>query len=454
MHTRQRRRLLVQSALVTVGLLAPLLGVSPAIAETASAADDRFVVAAALDSPKVDATASLRKIAEKVHVAVTAVNRSTVPAQIDITTAFGKKSFNDVPPGKTVSAVFTSTRTSIPSGTATVTATATIGGKRVSSTVEASYTVASQAAVAPAGTGANQEIRNQQNTLCLDDFAFDTRPGAEVRQWTCLEGQNQLWAVGDLGNGYAEIKNTHSNLCLDNRNAAMAAGADVRQWTCNSLDTQQWKLTDAGGGWIEIRNKFSGLCLQSVASPVDGGVLSQQTCDGSGVQRWRLTDPTVSKVTWSLERVANPDEDQRDAYERITVAMDQAVARWNKLANTWRHLTVRYDTNVETAEAWGSSGLITFGGNRHYMQEGTALHEMNHAFGGGTSSSWGHLCDNQLWPSALPLLKSFDGPDAVISCGSGGIHWGPYGLNYSQEFSETAFDRNVRIIQAMHHDGL
>ncbi|MGN7187630.1 hypothetical protein [Microbacterium enclense] len=69
-------------------------------------------------------------------------------------------------------------------------------------------------------------------------------------------------------------------------------------------------------------------------------------------------------MTWSLERVANPDEDQRDAYERITVAMDQAVARWNKLANTWRHLTVRYDTNVETAEAWGSSGLITFGGNR------------------------------------------------------------------------------------------
>ena len=125
--------------------------------------------------------------------------------------------------------------------------------------------------VAPVGTGTNQEIRNQQNTLCLDDYAFNTAPGAEVRQWTCLEGTNQLWAVTDLGNGYAEIKNKHSNLCLDNFNFATAPGSEVRQWTCNGADVQQWQLTDVGGGWTEIRNKYNNLCLQSVASPADGG---------------------------------------------------------------------------------------------------------------------------------------------------------------------------------------
>ncbi len=309
-------------------------------------------------------------------------------------------------------------------------------------------------AAAPVGTGSNQEIRNQQNTLCLNDFDFRTQPGAEVRQWTCLEGINQLWAITDLGTGYAEIKNTYSDLCLDNFNNATNPGAQAGQWTCHGGTNQQWELTDAGGGWTQIKNRSNGLCLESEAAPLDGTLVSQQTCADTGVQRWRLTDPNVSKVTWELERVANPNDDELDAYARITVAMDQAVARWNKLGNTWRHLTIRYNKDVQTAEAWGSSGLITFGGNRHYMQEGFALHEMNHAFGGGTSSSWGYLCDNQLWPSALPLLKSFDGPDAHIGCGSGGIHWGPYGLNYSQEFSETAFDRNVRIIQAMHHDGL
>ncbi|MDQ1123549.1 RICIN domain-containing protein [Microbacterium trichothecenolyticum] len=310
---------------------------------------------------------------------------------------------------------------------------------------------ASAAPTAPVGTGLNQEIRNQQNTLCLDDYAFNTQPGAEVRQWTCLEGQNQLWAVTDLGNGYAEIKNTHSNLCLDNFNFATAPGSEVRQWTCNGADVQQWQLTDVGGGWTEIRNKYNDLCLESAASPVDGGLLAQQTCNNSGVQRWRLTDPSVSKLTYSLARSANPTEDEADAYARITDAMDRAVARYNKFNNTWRHLTVEYAPWVQTADA-SINGNIRFGSNRGFMQEGTALHEISHTVGVGTAGHFQGKCDAQDWPSALPLLQSWDGPDARINCGGG--HFWPYGLNYSNEYNETSFDRNVRLVQAMHHDGL
>jgi len=303
----------------------------------------------------------------------------------------------------------------------------------------------------PVGTGTNQEIRNQQNTLCLDDYAFDTQPGAEVRQWTCLEGINQLWQVTDLGNGYAEIKNKHSNLCLDDYDFATASGSEARQWTCWGGDVQQWKLTDVGGGWTEIRNKYNDLCLQSVASPVDGGLLSQVTCDGTGVQRWRLTDPNVSKITYTLARSANPTDDELDAYARITDAMDRAVARYNKFNNTQRQLWVSYDPGVQTADAT-INGNIRFGSNRSYMVEGTALHEMSHTVGVGTAWNFQSKCDAQDWPAALPLLRSWDGPDARINCGGG--HFWPYGLNYSNEFSETAFDRNVRLIQAMHHDGL
>jgi hypothetical protein len=307
------------------------------------------------------------------------------------------------------------------------------------------------AAVAPVGTGANQEIRNQQNTLCMDDYAFNTQPGAEVRQWTCLEGQNQLWAVTDLGTGYAEIKNKYSNLCLDNFNFATASGSEVRQWSCNGADVQQWTLTDVGGGWTEIRNKYNNLCLQSVASPIDGGLLSQVTCNGSGVQRWSLTDPTVSKITYTLARVANPSADQLDAYARITNAMDRAVARYNKFDNTRRHLNVSYVPGVPTAEA-DINGNVRFGTDRQYMQEGTALHEMSHSLSVGTAANFQSKCDTQNWPAALPLLRSWDGPDARINCG--GPHIWPYGLNYSQEFSELSFDRHVRLVQAMHHDGL
>lgn len=310
---------------------------------------------------------------------------------------------------------------------------------------------ASAAPSAPVGTGANQEIRNQQNTLCMDDYAFNTQPGAEVRQWTCLEGQNQLWAITDLGNGYAEIKNKYSNLCLDNYNFATASGSEVRQWSCNGLAVQQWQLTDVGGGWTEIRNKHNDLCLQSVASPVDGGLLSQVTCNGSNVQRWRLTDPNVSKMTYTLYRSANPSADELDAYARITDVMDRAIARYNRFNNTQRHLTVEYNTGVQTADAT-IYGHIRFGANRGFMQEGTALHEISHTVGVGTAGNFQDKINAQDWPAALPLLRSWDGPDARIN-GGGGHMW-PYGLNYSNEYNELSFDRNVRLVQAMHHDGL
>lgn len=315
----------------------------------------------------------------------------------------------------------------------------------------AAATPATAAATAPVGTGANQEIRNQQNTLCLDDYAFNTQAGAEVRQWTCVEGSNQLWQVTDLGNGYAEIKNKYSNLCLDDYNFGTAPGSEVRQWTCWGGDVQQWQLTDVGGGWTEIRNKYSNLCLESQAAPTDGTLLSQQTCTGSGVQRWSLTDPNVSKITWTLQRSANPTADELDAYARITDAMDRAVARYNKFNNTNRQLWVSYVPGVPTADA-SISGAIRFGSDRSYMVEGTALHEMAHTVGVGTASYFQSKCDAQDWPAALPLLRSWDGPNATINCG--GSHMWPYGLNYSDEFSETAFDRNVRLVQAMHHDGL
>lgn len=306
-------------------------------------------------------------------------------------------------------------------------------------------------ATPPVGTGPNQEIRNQQNTLCLDDHQLDTRPGAEVRQWTCIEGVNQLWAVTDLGNGYAEIENRHSNLCLDDATVAGAPHSGVRQWTCSRADAQQWRLSDVGGGWTEIRARRTGLCLESVAAPTDGGALREATCNGAGVQRWRLTDPDVAKLTWSLVRSANPTPDEADAYARITEAMDRAVARYNRFNNTQRHLTVEYAPWVQTADG-NINGHIRFGSHRGYMQEGTALHEISHTVGVGTAWYFQQKCDAQDWPSALPLLREFDGAGARINCG--GSHFWPYGLNYSDEFSEEAFNRNVRLVQAMHHDGL
>jgi hypothetical protein len=162
----------------------------------------------------------------------------------------------------------------------------------------------------------------------------------------------------------------------------------------------------------------------------------------------------TGKITWSLVKVANPTADQKDAYAKITTAMNAAVARYNKWGNWGRVLTVRYTPGVPTAQA-SINGSIDFGTNRSYMTECTAMHEMSHCFGVGTAAKWSYpLIQNYLFvgAKAVAKLRSFDGSSAVIN--TGGQHFWPYGLNYNSEWSTTAGDRNAQIVRAMNDDGL
>ncbi|QOV33835.1 hypothetical protein IM697_27015 [Streptomyces ferrugineus] len=160
----------------------------------------------------------------------------------------------------------------------------------------------------------------------------------------------------------------------------------------------------------------------------------------------------AATITWTLERAANPTEDQRTAYDLITRAMNAAVARYNNLSDLGKAITVRYDPGVPTADG-NINGTIRFG-NRGYMTERTALHEIAHTIGVGTSSGWSRLGGGGTWTGsqATALVRQFDGSSAKISTGGG--HFWPYGLNYENEFSNTAADRHVRIVAAMVRDGL
>ncbi|MFE7271460.1 hypothetical protein [Streptomyces sp. NPDC057623] len=160
----------------------------------------------------------------------------------------------------------------------------------------------------------------------------------------------------------------------------------------------------------------------------------------------------AATITWTLERASNPTEDQRTAYDLITRAMNAAVARYNNLSDLGKTITVRYDPGVPTADG-NINGTIRFG-NRGYMNERTALHEIAHTIGVGTSSGWSRLGGSGTWSGAqaTALVRQFDGSSAKLSTGGG--HFWPYGLNYDNEFSNTAADRHVQIVAAMVRDGL
>jgi hypothetical protein len=160
----------------------------------------------------------------------------------------------------------------------------------------------------------------------------------------------------------------------------------------------------------------------------------------------------AASIGWTLQRASNPTQDQLTAYDLITKAMNAAVARYNNLSDLGKSITVRYDPSVPTADG-NINGTIRFG-NRSYMNERTALHEIAHTIGVGTSSGWSRLAGSGTWTGAqaTALVRQFDGSSAKLSTGGG--HFWPYGLNYDNEFSNTAADRHVQIVAAMVRDGL
>jgi hypothetical protein len=156
-------------------------------------------------------------------------------------------------------------------------------------------------------------------------------------------------------------------------------------------------------------------------------------------------------LNWSLQRVNNPTADQADAYGRIENAMRAAVNRYHRYTGANKTIRVYYAPGVPTAEA-SFNGDLRFGSNRAYMTERTAMHEISHTLGVGTTNGFNNRCAANNWPQATALLRSFDGQNARINCGGG--HFWPYGLNYDNEWSETNANRHVQMVDAMIRDGM
>ena len=157
-------------------------------------------------------------------------------------------------------------------------------------------------------------------------------------------------------------------------------------------------------------------------------------------------------VAYTLHKSANPTEDELDAYKRITEAMDSAVYIYNKYTNLSKFINVYYSTGVPTAEA-SSNGDLRFGKDRNYMFVGTAMHEMAHTMGMGTTSEYQAMMSGGVFKgeNAQAVLREIDGPDAELHGDS--QHFWPYGLNYRSEVhSEQDLINHARIVEAMYQD--
>lgn len=172
----------------------------------------------------------------------------------------------------------------------------------------------------------------------------------------------------------------------------------------------------------------------------------------SGIFSFFVSGAFAGNIDYHLNKSANPNNDEREAYALIEAAMDSAVFLYNKYSDLSKHIEVYYSTGVPTAEA-SSNGDLRFGKDRNYMYVGTAMHEMAHTMGMGTTSEYKAMFKDGVFQGekAQALLKEIDGPDAVLKGDS--QHFWPYGINYRSEVkSEQDLINHVKIVNAMYQD--
>ncbi len=156
-------------------------------------------------------------------------------------------------------------------------------------------------------------------------------------------------------------------------------------------------------------------------------------------------------VTYTLHKSANPTSDEQDAYKRITAVMDSAVKLYNTYSNLSKFINVYYSPGVPTAEA-SSNGDLRFGENRSYMVVPTAMHEMGHTMGIGTTQEYWDACQDGVFRNdkVQAKLRELSGKSSdELHCDR--QHIWPYGLNQASEVkSEKDLIIHVQLVDFIH----
>ncbi len=148
------------------------------------------------------------------------------------------------------------------------------------------------------------------------------------------------------------------------------------------------------------------------------------------------TGENMGKVTFTMafDSAAFPDQ-----YRMIKTAMDSACYYFSKYTPFIENIRVVYNAGIPTAQA-GYHGEIGFGANPRYMWVGTAIHEMAHYFGSGTTSEWQSTMVNGRWTGSNGnnMIKSITGGSSQYVSGDNNpspVHYWPYGINQREEIT-------------------
>jgi 5-hydroxyisourate hydrolase-like protein (transthyretin family) len=143
-------------------------------------------------------------------------------------------------------------------------------------------------------------IINRNSGKVLDVASKSTANGANVHQWTWLNGTNQQWNVTDIGNGQYNIVGVQSGKYLDVASGSTADGANVQIWQYTGGNNQKYTFTVTDSNYFRITAVHSGKVLEVASgSTADGANVQQWTWNGAYNKQWKLVP--VSNTSARIE---------------------------------------------------------------------------------------------------------------------------------------------------------
>ncbi len=172
-------------------------------------------------------------------------------------------------------------------------------------------------------------------------------------------------------------------------------------------------------------------------------------CIGTAYGEELTVQVLMGNITYSIQ--AGLETSQPANYKLIKQAMDSACWYYNRYTNFRGNIYVYYNEGIPTAQA-SFRGSIGFGPNTTYMWVGTAMHEIAHFVGSGTTWQWQSKLSNGVWTGAVAsaLLKSWTGEVLKGDNNSNPIHFWPYGINYRSEITNLGSIANQQLALMRH----
>ncbi|MDQ1307768.1 MAG: hypothetical protein QG671_3601 [Actinomycetota bacterium] len=141
----------------------------------------------------------------------------------------------------------------------------------------------------PSPNGATRtRIQGSSSGKCLDNYDYDTTPGAPVKLYDCNGNTVQQFDFDYLGTSHYRIVNRNTGTCLEDKNGSTTSNTEVVLNPCDGSAAQRWGIRDRANGWFQLYNVGGGMCLDNYNhDSANGARISLYACNTSTAQMWR-----------------------------------------------------------------------------------------------------------------------------------------------------------------------